>query len=36
MCLTYYDNSLIFGNNEPEKELLDESLMNKIEEYSFT
>jgi hypothetical protein len=33
-CETYYDTKLIFGNIE-DKDLLEDSLMNKLEEYSF-
>jgi len=35
MTLSFYDQKLIFGDKDPEKELLDESLMNKLEDYSF-
>ena len=33
-CSAYYDTKLIFMSDEPEKELLEESIMK--EEYSFT
>lgn len=35
MCLSFYDQKLIYGDKDAEKELLDESLMNKLDEYSF-
>lgn len=35
MCLAYYDQKLVFGDKDAEKELLDESLMNKLDDYSF-
>ena len=36
MCTTYYDTKLIYGNTESDKDLLEEdSIMNKIDEYSF-
>lgn len=34
MCTTYYDTKLIFGTID-DKDLLEESLMNKLDEYSF-
>mgnify|MGYP006893258641 CR=1 FL=1 len=35
MCLTFYDDKLIF-DGDAEKELLEESLINKLDDYSFT
>ena len=33
--LAYYDTKLIFGNTEDDKDILDESLVDKIDGYSF-